>query len=225
MRVGAHVEIDRMFLSKDNNGILKEKDNDGKWGLLVVVDLLSSYADAEAFDSSTVVDTAKLTRKILKRMSRKMNFKGGKCFSDAGIEFIGPRANRSNAFIDTVTSFGMEYSALPTRHTAPFVENKNGDIRRNLNSLLARTKSKRWVSVWRKILTNINAASFTDDRAGLTPNEIVAMSPKEQKKVAWEHKNAKGKRNSKTPGIKFKPLAIGSFVRIALEPKIKGPKM
>ena len=100
-------------------------------------------------------------------------------FSDSGSEFIGPRGNRSNAFIDVVTGFGMSYSALPTKHTAPFVENKNNDIRRNVNTILAKNKSKRWITVYRDVINNINNSSFTDDRAGLTPNDILKMSPKE----------------------------------------------
>ena len=225
MRVGAHIEIDRAVFSKDNNGILKKSKNDQKVGLIVVVDLLSNYCDAEAYTTGYVEDTAALTKKILTRMSKKMKLRGGKCFTDSGAEFLGPSGNRSNAFVDMVTKFGMSYNALPTKHTAPHVEAKNGDIRRNINSMLAKSKKKRWVDIYREVITGLNNSSFTDHRAGLTPAEIVKMSPKEQKKLGWEHKKKKGTRNAKLKGARMKELEPGQYVRIALKPKIKGAEM
>ena len=38
----------------------------------------------------------------------------------------------------------------------------------------------------------------------------------------WKHKKAKAGRNAKKPGARLKQIEVGTYVRIALTPKIKG---
>lgn len=76
-----------------------------------------------------------------------------------------------------------------------------------------------------KIVTGLNTTSFTDWRAPRTPIEVVKLSPQAQKKLAKETYVKKQARNQKLPGAKLKALEVGSWVRIALEGKVKGVKM
>lgn len=191
----------------------------------MIVDGLSGYCDVEPYSKGTVEHISELTRTILKRMGQKMKLRGGKCFSDAGTEFLGPKGQRSNLFTDVVTGFGMRYSALPTAHIATYVEEKNGDIRRNINSILAKKGSKKWTEIYRQVVNGLNSSSFTDFRAPRSPNDILKLSAKEQRKLFFEHKKHKSKRNAKEPGARLAPIPVGSFVRLALKPKMKGAKI
>ena len=59
----------------------------------------------------------------------------------------------------------------------------------------------------------------------MTPAEVLKLSPKEQTALAKKTYVKKKERNQKLPGAKLKALEVGSWVRIALEGKVKGQKM
>lgn len=151
-----------------------------------------------------------------------IRLKGGTCTTDRGSEF---NAGKPGIFQHTVTSFGLIYSALPSGRPAVHVESANKEIRTNINSRLAAIKSKNWVRLVSKIVNGWNNTSFTDWRAPRTPLEIVQLSPQAQVKLAKETYVKKKKRNQKLPGAKLARLKVGSWVRIALEGKVKGAKM
>ena len=148
--------------------------------------------------------------------------KGGTCTTDRGSEF---NAGKPGIFQHTVTSFGLTYNALPSGRPAVHVESANKNIRNNINSRLAATKSNNWVRLVSKIVSGWNNTSFTDWRAPRTPLDIVRLSPQAQVKLAKETYVKKKARNQKLPGAKLKKLEVGSWVRIALEGKVKGVKM
>ena len=99
-RTGALLEIDHMYLSRNNRGILPRHRNRNRQGLVVVVDVLSGYTGAEAFRTTKQEETIPLVRKILREFAGKMKLKGSKIQSDGGVEYKSSQAEEGyrNAF-------------------------------------------------------------------------------------------------------------------------------
>ena len=217
--VGVHLEADLMFFSLNDNGILKKTKNDGYTGLLVIVDANSGYVGALAL--RTKPETTGLAKKILKAFP--FGVRGGTLMVDSGAEFIGANSEKSNYFTSAVNALGLKLSVLPTGRAAPHVEGKNNETRTNVNEILARKKSKRWIDVYKTVVRGLNTTPLTDWRAPHTPLEITKMSKKAQKQLFFQGKKAKGKKTVKGP--KLRELEVGESVRIALEAKVKGAKI
>lgn len=223
-RVGALLEIDlAVFSQGKSTGILPRDKNAGYTGLVVVIDALSGYVQAEAYKTKTIDEVTSLTRTILRKFQARMKLKGGTAQHDGGGEFGGGGGGTSK-FTDMVTSFGIKEIALPKSRSAVHVEGVNNQIRKNINSRLAASGKKSWVSIYRKIISGLNNTSFTDWRAPQTPLEITKLSPKEQRKLFFLSKAKKEKRNAKLKGANLRDLEPGEFVRIALDAKTKGEK-
>ena len=71
----------------------------------------------------------------------------------------------------------------------------------------------------------MNETPLTDSRAPLTPKEIVALNPAQQRKVFYKLRDFRLKRNKKTPGARQREINVGSFVRVALREAAKGTPM
>ena len=223
-RVGALIEVDLMVFSGNaTKGILPQNKNKGFVGLVVVVDALSQYVVAEPYKSKEPDWIAGITRRLLAKMrTAGIKLKGGTCTSDRGAEF---NTGRPGIFSQTVTAFGLTYKPLPAGRPAVHVESANKNIRMNINSRLAASKSKNWVNLVSKMIGGLNNTSFTDWRAPMTPREVVKLSPAKQVALAKKTYVKKKERNIKKPGAKLKALEIGAWVRIALEGKVKGAKI
>ena len=184
---------------------------------------MSQYVAAAPYKAKNPDVISEITRKLLKKMrTAGIKLKGGKMTSDRGAEF---NMGKPGIFSHTVTSFGLDYIPLPAGRPAVHVESMNKNLRTNINSRLAASKKKNWVRLVAAIVHGLNNTSFTDWRAPQTPVEIVKLSPKAQTAFAKKTYALKSKRNQKLPGAKLAKLEVGSWVRIALEGKVKGMKM
>ena len=92
--------------------------------MVVVIDALSGYVQAEAYRSKRIDEITHLTRTILNKFKKLMKLRGGTCQHDGGAEFGGGGGGTSD-FIDMVTSFGMKDIALPKSRAAVHVEGVN----------------------------------------------------------------------------------------------------
>ena len=151
-----------------------------------------------------------------------MKLKGSTLQSDGGVEYKSTQATDGsrNSFTEMVNSFGISYVQV-SRRTCVHVEARNGDIRRAINSRLAASGSKKWTGLVTGIIKAINTSSASDHRAPHTPAEITGWSAAKQRKLFFEHRDAKKKRNNKLPSAKV-TINVGDWVRVALEPRSKG---
>ena len=174
---GQLLEIDHTFYSKNNRGLLPKSKNQQYIGAVVVVDVFSGYTDAEPVKSTQQYDTLIAVRKIFKRLKTKMSLTGT-LQSDGGVEYRNPNAAGRNLFTEMVNSFGLTYIQV-SRKTAVHVEQRNNDLRKNINSRLAASGSKNWVPLLKPMIREINKTVFTDYRQPNSPNELLKLPRKE----------------------------------------------
>lgn len=117
----------------------------------------------------------------------------------------------------------MDYNQTAKRPCV-HVESRNNDIRSSVNSRLAASGSKRWLSVFPAMISKINSTSFTDHRQPNSPNQLLRLSARAVKSMFFEHKKAKESKNQSIPHAKIK-IEVGSWVRVALQTRNKGDVM
>ena len=200
-RVGALVEADLTFYSPNNRGPIKQRDAGGYVGLAVVVDALSGLTGARPIRSKAQAEVAAKTREILRSMvNAGVKLKGGSFSTDGGNEFQNPKKVGAGLFTAMVHKFGMKaYQAA--KRTAKHVEQRNGDIRRALTSRMAALNKKDWVPLVPAIIKAMNKTSFSpkDPRHPMSPNDIVKLSPKLQKKLFFQVRDNKRANSKKLP--------------------------
>ena len=193
---------------------------------MVVVEVLTGYTQVAPFKTTKQEETIPALRRILQKFKSVMKLKGSKLQSDGGVEYKSSQADVGyrNAFTEMVNAeFGMTYVQTAKR-TCVHVESRNKDIRTAVNSRLAASGSKSWITIYEPIIKQINETPATDDRAPHSPAQMVKFSPKKQKQLFFSHRKAKQDRNSKRQGAKIN-IKVGDWVRVALETKAKGETM
>ena len=166
---------------------------------------MSGYTGALAFKSK--MEVPNLAKRILK--SFPFSVRGGTMIVDSGSEFLGSGTDKANYFTQSMNEAGLKLSVLPTGRSAVHVEGKNREIRQNVNDILARRKSKRWIDYYKTVVKGLNTTPFTDWRAPNTPLEITKYSKEKQKKLFFRGKDAKTKKQKGRRGPRMKQLEPG----------------
>ena len=75
-RVGALLEVDHMYFSRNNRGLLPKSKNRGFQGLMVVIEVLTGYTQVAAFKTTKQQETVPALRAILQKFKSVMKLKG-----------------------------------------------------------------------------------------------------------------------------------------------------